>query len=215
MKKIASKSRAIILLIIITLALFAYQAVRRENYKKNVREGASMSIETKIETILETKRLLLRKFVPDDAKVLAPIIETITLEQYAHLSLLEYAQGFIEHSIIPSYEKNGFGLWAIIDKDTGNLIGYCGLHKVEVSGKEKIELAYRIAKDFRSQGLATEAAKAVRDYGFEVLKIPEIVSCIEPSNSASIKVAEKVGMKYVHDGEMFGKSCRVYQIKKN
>lgn len=164
-------------------------------------------------TILDTERLLLRKFVPDDAKILASIIETITNEQYKHLSLLEYAEGFIEHKIIPSYEKNGFGLWALEDKNTGKLIGYCGLHKVDVSGKEKIELAYRIARDFRGQGLATEAAIAVRDYGLNVLKIPEIVSCIAHDNSASIRVAEKVGMKYLKDGQMFGKPCKVYRIE--
>jgi ribosomal-protein-alanine N-acetyltransferase len=164
--------------------------------------------------ILETERLLLRTFVPDDIAVLASVIETITNERYAHLSLLEYTQGFIEHSIIPSYNQNGFSLWALIHKQTGKLIGYCGLHKVEVSGEEKIELAYRIAKDFRGQGLATEAAIAVRDYGLHVLKLPEIVSCIAHDNVASMKVAEKVGLKYFKDGEFHGKPCKVYRIAK-
>jgi RimJ/RimL family protein N-acetyltransferase/chloramphenicol 3-O-phosphotransferase len=181
----------------------------KRNYKKLL---TRVTMKEKTELILETKRLALRKFVPEDAMLLAPIIETITHEQFAHLSLLEYAQGFIEHSIIPSYEKNCFGLWALIDKNSGKLIGYCGLHKVEVSGQERIELAYRIAKDFRSQGLATEAAITVRNYGYNVLKIPEIVSCIAHDNIASIRVAEKVGSKYLYDGEMFGKPCKVYQI---
>lgn len=163
-------------------------------------------------TILETERLILRTFIPDDARVLASVIETITHEQYKQLSLLEYAQGFIEHSIIPSYEQNGFGLWALIHKQTDELIGYCGLHKVNVSGEEKIELAYRIAKKFRGQGLATEAAIAVRDYWFNVLSLSEIVSCIAHDNTASIKVAERVGLKYLKDGELFGKPCKVYSI---
>lgn len=164
--------------------------------------------------ILETERLVLRKFTPDDAPELAPILETITYQEYKHLSLLEYAQGFIEYSIMPSYEQNGFGLWAVVYKPTEQRIGFCGLHAVEVSGKDKVELAYRIAREYRNKGLATEAARAVLTYGLNELKLDEIVSCIRHDNSASIKVALKAGLSYAYDGQFRGKPCKVYQVTK-
>ena len=161
--------------------------------------------------ILETERLQLREFTLDDTDEIAPHLEVIS--EYKHLTKREYAQGFIEHHCLALYQKDGFGLWAVIRKKTGKLIGYCGLHKMMVSGQEVVELAYRIAQDFRRQSIASEAAKTVRDYGFKKLGLLEIASCIAPENVASVGVAQNVGMTYLKDGEFRGNICKVYRIK--
>ena len=71
--------------------------------------------------ILETERLQLREFTLDDATALAPVLEVVRLPEYKDLTLLEYTKGFLEHRILPSYKKDGFGLWAVIHKETGKL----------------------------------------------------------------------------------------------
>ncbi|HBS48387.1 TPA: GNAT family N-acetyltransferase [Candidatus Dependentiae bacterium] len=170
--------------------------------------------------ILETNRLILRNFVMEDDKVLLEIFADggmPPLPQFGPLDI-DYARGFINR-MIESYKNNGFGLWAVIEKSTGDLIGYCGIHKVkiEVSAKveEKPELAYRIYKKLWGKGFATEAAKSVCDYAFNILKLSEIVSCITPDNNRSLRVAEKVGLTYWKDGVFKGLvQCSVYKIKK-
>lgn len=106
-------------------------------------------------------------------------------------------------------------MWAIVEKETGKLVGYCGIHKVKINEvEEKDELAYRVYKKLWGKGFATEAAKAMSDYAFNVLKLPEIVSCIAHDNERSMRVAEKVGLTYWKEGVFKGKPCHVYRINK-
>ncbi len=89
-------------------------------------------------------------------------------------------------------DEYGYGLFSVILKETGELIGDCGLEQMEDMGGA--ELGYDFRSDFWNQGYATEAAIAVRDYAFEVLKLPLLISLIRVGNLASKRVAEKVGM---------------------
>ncbi len=113
--------------------------------------------------------------------------------------------------------SKGFGLWAVVEKETGNLIGYCGLHKVTINeqGDKKTELAYRIYKKLWGKGFATEAAMAVRNYAFKNLNLDEIVSCIAHDNERSKGVAKKVGLTYWKEGVFKGRPCKVYRLSKN
>ena len=86
----------------------------------------------------------------------------------------------------------GYGLFSIILKETGELIGDCGLEQMEDQGAA--ELGYDFRSDFWNQGYATEAACAVRDYAFDVVKLPRLISLIRVGNLSSKRVAEKVGM---------------------
>ena len=99
--------------------------------------------------ILQTKRLKLREFTLQDDKDLLKILADggmPPLAQFGQLNL-EYTQEFIK-IIMKSYKENGFGLWAVVEKDNENLIGYCGLHKVKINENDgAIELAYRIYKE--------------------------------------------------------------------
>ncbi len=163
--------------------------------------------------ILETERLILRNFVMEDNNTIFEILADGGMPHRSQFGPLDvnYARGFLNH-MIKSYNQNGFGLWAIIEKETKKLIGYCGLHTEKIDEKtDVIELAYRIHKKLWCKGLATEAAIAVRDYSFTVLKLPEIVSCIAHDNQKSLRVAEKIGLSYWREGVWKGTPCRVYR----
>jgi ribosomal-protein-alanine N-acetyltransferase len=93
------------------------------------------------------------------------------------------------------------GLWATIYKPTNQFIGRCGLLPWTLDGQFEVEVAYMIDKRFWGQGLGTEAALAIRDYGFNQLNLSRLVSLIDGENIASIKVAERMGMRFEKEGE--------------
>jgi len=166
--------------------------------------------------ILETDRLFLRKFVREDDTALFEIFVDGGMPQMLQTGFLDIdsVRSFLNR-MFELYAKNDFGLWAVIEKETGKLIGYCGVHEIKLNETEdKVELAYRIYKKVWGKGLATEAATAVLTYAFAVLKLPEIVCCIAHDNDRSMRVAEKVGLVYWKDGTFKSKPCRVYRTMK-
>jgi RimJ/RimL family protein N-acetyltransferase len=103
-------------------------------------------------------------------------------------------------SCIESYRTRGFGPYAVVEEHSGNLIGYCGLfHFPDVNGQPEIEIGYRLARSAWGKGYAIEATRAVRDHAFRSLNIRRLIAIIDPSNVASIRVAEKIGMHYEAD----------------
>ena len=145
-------------------------------------------------TILETSRLILREFRPDDLDALAKVLsDPETMRFYP--APLDHAgvSDWIERNR-RRYEKDGFGLWAMILKSTGELIGDCGLIRQVVDGTEQVEIGYHVHRDLWRNGLATEAAQACRDYGFAELPVDRLISLIRPENQPSRRVAEKNGM---------------------
>jgi [ribosomal protein S5]-alanine N-acetyltransferase len=144
--------------------------------------------------ILETSRLILREFGPDDAEALALVLSDLeTMRFYP----VPYDRGGVEQWIarnLRRYAENGHGLWAMVLKSNRELIGDCGLTVQNVDGANEIEIGYHVRRDLWGQELATEAARACRDLGFARLPVERIVSLIRPVNLASRRVAEKNGM---------------------
>ena len=97
-----------------------------------------------------------------------------------------------------NYAEHGYGLW-IIETLTGEFVGDCGLTWQKVNGISKLEVGYHVAALRQGHGFATEAAAACRDFAREHLETPELVAIIHPSNRASERVAEKIGMLRVED----------------
>ncbi|AFY60184.1 GNAT family N-acetyltransferase [Synechococcus sp. PCC 6312] len=95
------------------------------------------------------------------------------------------------------YRDHGFGLWALVLKKSGQVIGDCGLVLQEVNGVEMVELGFHVQRQLWGQGLATEAAQACCQYGFSQLKLKRLICLIHPQNLASRRVAEKIGMNLV------------------
>jgi len=146
--------------------------------------------------ILETKRLTLRRLIIEDLDALWALYcdpEVIKYIPDAPKTLEEARQELAWH--MNGHPRNPeLGLWATIHKETGQFIGRCGLLPWTIDGKEEVEVAYAISRDFWGQGLGTEAGQAIVLYAFEKLKLSHLVCMIEPENQTSIKVARNIGM---------------------
>lgn len=158
---------------------------------------------------LETPRLLLRPMRERDIDELMLIFTdpNVMASFGGHLFTREQMARWLRHNLAHQ-EAHGYGLFAAILKESGDLIGNCGLQQVEIEGQVEVELGYDLRSDHWNRGLATEAARAVRDYAFEVLRLPKIISLIRTGNRASRRVAEKVGMglerEIVRYGQVYG-----------
>ena len=125
-----------------------------------------------------------------DPKVMASFdTEPFNREQMDH-----WVQRNIEHQNL-----HGYGLFSVILKSEGIMIGDCGLEHMEVEGDLATELGYDFRSDYWNQGFATEAASSVRDYSFDVLHLPSLISIIRVGNEASKRVSEKIGMRFVNE----------------
>ncbi|HJS17743.1 MAG TPA: GNAT family N-acetyltransferase [Anaerolineales bacterium] len=168
--------------------------------------------------ILETPRLLLRRQVPADLDDLWALYCDPEITKYIPDAprTREEAREELEWHMNGHPENPDLGLWATIHKESGKFIGRCGLLPWTIDGQQEVEVAYTIARDYWGTGLGTEAAQAILRYGFENLNLRRLVCLIEPENTASKRVAEKIGMtfeKRVVDGEF--PSFFVYSIDKS
>lgn len=162
--------------------------------------------------VLETERMMLRELVPEDVDDLMLIFsDPEAMRYYPSTKSREEAERWIRW-VTGSYEQNGFGLWACVLKETGELCGQCGLMPQEVEGRREVEVGYLFVREFWGRGLATEAARASRDSGFEQLGRRRLVSLINPQNIPSRRVAERIGMGLEKEIEWRGRSTCVYSV---
>ena len=146
--------------------------------------------------ILETERLLLRRLVMEDFDALYKLYSDPDVRQYFPEGVLnlEETKEELEWFLNGHPKHPELGLWATIHKPSGKFIGRCGLIPWTIEGRHEVEIAYLLDKEFWGQGLASEGALAIRDYAFKKLGLPRLVCLIDPKNTASQKVAEKIGM---------------------
>lgn len=147
---------------------------------------------------IETERLILRPCQMADLDTFALICSDPLVMQYiGNGQPIDYAatQTLLEW-IISQHQKWGFGLLAITIKETQQFIGFCGLIQQMVDDVVHIELGYRLDRAFWGKGIASEAAKAVKQYAHHSLRIANLISIIHQNNMASKKVAQKIGMAY-------------------
>ena len=116
---------------------------------------------------------------------------------------------------LDGYERRGYGPWAVVEKASGDVIGYCGpFYYPDVNGRPEIEIGYRLARACWGRGYATEAVGAVRDYAFDVVGLTRLIALIDPANVASIRVAQKAGLRHEADAMLPGYTYpdRVYVV---
>lgn len=147
-----------------------------------------------MEKILETERLALRKLTQNDYADLCKMLQDAAV-MYAYEGPFSDAEAhdWLDRQL-GRYAADGFGLWAVILKATGALIGQCGLTLQDWRDKRVVEIGYLFNKDFWHKGCATEAAAACKSYAFDVLGVDEVFSIIRDSNAPSRAVAERNGM---------------------
>ena len=148
--------------------------------------------------ILETERLILRHLVPDDLDSLFALYSDPEIRRYFPEGTLNYedTKEELEWFLQGHPEHPELGLWATILKESNQFIGRCGLLPWTIDGRFEVEVAYLIDKAYWRQGLGTEAAQGILDYGFEQLQLSRLVCLIDEENAASIKVATHIGMTF-------------------
>jgi RimJ/RimL family protein N-acetyltransferase len=153
--------------------------------------------------ILETERLILRHLLPDDLDNLFALYGDPEVRRYFPEGTLTYQETKeeLEWFLNGHPRHPELGLWATIHKESNQFIGRCGLLPWTIDGRAEVEVAYLLGREYWGQGLATEAARAVANHGFERLQLPRLICLIDRDNRASIRVAEKIGMTFEKEGE--------------
>jgi [ribosomal protein S5]-alanine N-acetyltransferase len=174
--------------------------------------------------ILQTPRLHLREFTPQDVDALVLVLsDPETMRHYP----TPYDRAGVEQWIERNrqrYHNDGVGLWAMelkktqgsefSDSEFPEMIGDCGIIRQQVEGESLYEIGYHLRRDFWGQGLATEAAIACRDWAFTHLKTERLISLIRPENLPSCRVAERAGMTIWKEVNWRGLPHHVYSVLK-
>ncbi|EIZ7225653.1 glutamine-hydrolyzing GMP synthase [Campylobacter upsaliensis] len=170
-------------------------------------------------SILETPRTYLREYRLEDAEELQKILDEKTMYAWGHAFSKQECKEWIEKQL-RAYKKHGFGLWTVVDKASGEIIGNAGLNyenimlvseaqsKVDFAMEsqcEILELGYIINHRFWGQGLGLEVARACAEYAFSKLGVKELYCLIKEDNKPSLKLAKKLGMRVV------GKNIKHYK----
>lgn len=151
--------------------------------------------------MIETERLILREMTTDDFEALYQVLADADI-------MAHYPYTFDEKRVMNWIRRNaeryntfGFGLWAVCLKDTGEMIGDCGLTMQMINGQIRPEIGYHIRKDMQRKGYAKEAAIAVRNWAFQNTPFNRLYSYMKDSNEPSAKTALAYGCKQVDEFE--------------
>ncbi len=163
--------------------------------------------------LFETERLIGRHLSHQDLHDLTEILSDPEVMKYSVRGVCdeETTRNFI-HWCLESYSTHGVGPWALIEKSTSELIGFCGVGPEIVDGIEEMNLGYRLARKSWNRGLATEAVRAALEYVFTQHSLASVIAIIEPENSASIRVSEKAGFKDYSVHVFHNRPVRLYRI---
>lgn len=164
--------------------------------------------------ILETPRLLLRHLEPNDLEALFALYRDPEIRRYFPdgTRTLDQTREELEWFLNGHPKFPELGLWATVDKRSGNFLGRCGLLPWEIDGRHEVELAFLIDKTRWSEGFATEASRAIIEHARTNLQIQRLICLITPGNEASVRVTQKVGMSFEREHlDEFG-LCQIYSM---
>jgi ribosomal-protein-alanine N-acetyltransferase len=148
--------------------------------------------------VLNTKRLRLRHLAPDDLSPLYALYRDAEMRKYYPdgIRTLEETKEELDWFAQGDPRHPGLGLWATIERSSGEFLGRCGLLPWHIEGKDEVELAFMIKKERWREGLATEASHGIIKYAHQVLRLRRLICLVMPGNAASAGVAEKAGMSF-------------------
>lgn len=147
--------------------------------------------------ILETERLFLREMAEGDYRDLCAVLQDAeAMYAYEHAFSDEEVWDWLRRQQ-ERYRKDGFGLWAAVEKRTGEMVGQAGITLQEIEGEMLLEIGYLLKRRHWHKGYASEAAVGCREYAFAVLRLPRVYSIIRENNFPSRRVAERGGMRAV------------------
>lgn len=165
---------------------------------------------------LETKRLIIRPFTLED---LDPFFDIMGDPEVMRFSVggvrtRDQAREFLVGRVLKHHAEHGFSLLAIIHKEQNRLIGSAGLIYQSIDEEDLVELGYRFIPTYWGQGYATEAARAIAEYGFQELHLNQIISIIDPENTRSLGVASRIGMRFWKNALFKNIPVHIYALKK-
>ncbi len=164
-----------------------------------------------MDAVIETPRLILRHFVPADLDAMAELMANADFMRFSSgVFTREQTASFLFDRVIAPARAGSPSQFALLLREDNRLIGYCGFFRQVVDEVNEIEIGYRIHPDYWNRGLATEAARAVRNYAFAVLKLERVISLIHPENHASRRVTEKNGMTLEKETLFRGSPAQVF-----
>ncbi|HEX8220721.1 MAG TPA: GNAT family N-acetyltransferase [Chloroflexia bacterium] len=164
---------------------------------------------------IETERLRLRVFRPDDLDALAAFYadpETMKWMRTGQPVPREQVERAIPR-YIEVFKENGFGLFAVELKESGTLIGQCGI--IYLDNTPEVEVGYLFGQPYWGQGYATEAAAASRDFGFNVVGLSRLVGITRPENVPSQRVLQKIGLRYEKDAVYYNMECKYFSLDRD
>lgn len=149
--------------------------------------------------MIETERLILREYTREDFQALFEIMsDPETMQHYPKPFDAERTKDWIEWNL-QNYKEYGFGLWAVVLKETGEFIGDCGITIQEIDRELLPEIGYHIHKKYWRRGFGSEAAKAARDWAFENTEYDCLYSYMKDTNVGSYATAIANGMNKVKE----------------
>ena len=162
--------------------------------------------------ILETPRLILRRFERGDLAALAALYADPEIRRYFPEGTLKERETAeeLDWFLDGHPDDPRLGLWATIEKASGAFIGRCGLLPWEIAGCHEVEIAYLLDRRWWGRGLATEAARGLVAHGFDTLGLTRLIALIDAENAASIRVAEAAGLSFERMAEVGGGPCRIH-----
>lgn len=151
--------------------------------------------------VIETARLILREMTDNDFDALYKVLsDSDIMQHYPYIFDEKRVENWIMRNI-ERYRIFGFGLWAVCLKETGEMIGDCGLTMQLINGEIKPEIGYHIRADKQRKGYAKEAAIAVRDWSFKNTPFNILYSYMKYTNEPSYKTAISYGCREVYEFE--------------
>lgn len=157
-----------------------------------------------------TSRLMFREMTAEDLDDMAALLGDPAVMRYyprpkdrrEALAWITWNQGL--------YERQGFGLWVVALRETGEFVGDCGLTPQDVEGVVEVEIGYHVRAVLHGSGYATEAAAACRDHARDTLGVKRLIAITHPANRPSQRVAEKIGLRYEREAVYRERPVRIY-----
>ncbi len=162
---------------------------------------------------ITTERLRLRPFTPTDAPTMHQIMSGKDVLRYFPSTQSPPAERIPKmiDRWLSHWQENGYGLWAVELRSTGELLGRCGLQYIPETNE--VEIDFILGRPYWGQGFATEAGRASLQFGLQTLNLSTIVGIVHPENVASQRALEKLGLQFIEATEYFGMACYRYVVE--
>ena len=150
-----------------------------------------------MEIVIQTERLILRKFTLNDATFMLELLNTTAWLRFIgdrNVRTIKQAEQYLLNGNIRSYHEYGFGFYVVVIKETNESIGICGIKKRE--GLEDVDIGFAFFQQFMGNGYGYESASAVLNYALNDLKIKRIIAIVDPENLVSIGLIKKMGLQF-------------------